>query len=202
MFKRFSIIILSCILLGGCSMNAKIEKEIQLSSEDVIVLAMHGVPAKDTPVEKVGEYYKLHGMMETAPSHVVESIRYHFEELDDLVRNWPRTPANDLYYYGTKKVAAAISERTDTKVVMAFNEFCAPDLSTAFADVVNEGAKRVLVVTAMLTPGGNHAEIDIPKAIKSAEKAHPDVEFIYTWPFQIDAIADVLVDQIGNYVSE
>ena len=141
-------------------------------------------------------------MMETAPSHVVESIRCHFEELDDLVRNWPRTPANDLYYYGTKKVAAAISEKTDTKVVMAFNEFCAPDLSTAFADVVNEGAKRVLVVTAMLTPGGNHAEIDIPKAIKSAEKAHPDVEFIYTWPFQIDAIADVLVDQIGNYVSE
>jgi sirohydrochlorin cobaltochelatase len=202
MFKQISFIALFCMLLSGCSMNIKTKKAVKFAADDVIVLAMHGVPANDTPPDKVGEYHKLHGMMETAPPHVVEGIKYHYEELNDLVRNWPRTPENDPYYFGTKKIADAISEQTGAKVVMAFNEFCAPDLPTAFANVVNEGATNVIVITAMLTPGGNHAEIDIPEAVEVAEKTHPGVSFTYTWPFQINAIADVLVDQIGTFVAE
>lgn len=202
MLKQISFIVLSCFILSGCSMKVKTKKAVQLGADDVIVLAMHGVPANDTPPDKVGEYHKLHGMMETAPPHVVEGIKYHYEELDDLVRNWPRTPENDPYFYGTKKIADAISEKTGAKVVMAFNEFCAPDLPTAFANVVDEGAKNVIVITAMLTPGGNHAEIDIPEAVEAAGEAHPGVTFSYAWPFQINAISDVLVDQIGAFVTE
>ncbi len=202
MIKHIQAILLSGLIFTGCSLQVKTKKAVNLDAETVIVLAMHGVPANDTPAEKVGEYHKLHGMMETAPPHVVEGIKYHYEELDDLVRNWPRTPENDPYFFGTKKIADTISEKTGTKVVMAFNEFCAPDLPTAFDRVVNDGAKNVIVITAMLTPGGNHAEIDIPEAVEAAEKAHPGVEFSYAWPFQIDAIADVLVDQIGTFVAE
>ncbi len=202
MYKRvlFILMIGLSLVISGSSVKAKAKKAISLNSNDVIVLAMHGVPASDTPADKVGEYHKLHGMMESAPAHVVENIRFHYERLDSLVRHWPRTPENDPYYFGTKKIAIRMAERTGAKVLIAFNEFCAPDLPSAFSNAVAGGAKRVIVITAMLTPGGNHAEIDIPAAIEEAQAAHPGVEFKYAWPFEIDAIAGVLIDQIGSFV--
>ena len=37
-------------------------------------------------------------------------------------------------------------------VIVGFNEFCAPDLATAFEQAVGQRAERVIVVTPMLTP--------------------------------------------------
>ena len=193
--------IVSGLILCGCSMEAKTKKVLTVNSKDVIILAMHGVPANDTPEEKVGEYHKLHGMMKSAPPHVIENIQYHFEQLDSLVRYWPRTPENDPYYFGTKKIADEMAKKTGATIFFAFNEFCAPDLPTAFQKAADHGAKRITVITAMLTPGGNHAEIDIPKAIEVAKKVHPNIEFNYAWPFGIDPITDLLVNQIASFIN-
>ncbi|MHB0924166.1 MAG: CbiX/SirB N-terminal domain-containing protein [Bellilinea sp.] len=50
-----------------------------------------------------------------------------------------------------------------------------------------KGTQRVVVVTPMVT-GGDHAEIKIPAEINQLQGEFPQVEMIYTWPFDPDAI--------------
>jgi sirohydrochlorin cobaltochelatase len=48
----------------------------------------------------------------------------------------------------------------------------------------------------MVTPGGEHAEQDIPSAIARARSVHPAVEFVYAWPFPLAEVARFLAAQI------
>ncbi|MHB1118804.1 MAG: sirohydrochlorin chelatase [Bellilinea sp.] len=68
-----------------------------------------------------------------------------------------------------------------------FNEFCGPSLSDAVRTTAAKGTQRVVVVTPMVT-GGDHAEIKIPAEINQLQGEFPQVEMIYTWPFDPDAI--------------
>jgi sirohydrochlorin cobaltochelatase len=48
----------------------------------------------------------------------------------------------------------------------------------------------------MMTPGGEHAEEDIPSAIQRAQKRHAALKFIYAWPFKAEDVARFLAIQV------
>jgi sirohydrochlorin cobaltochelatase len=56
----------------------------------------------------------------------------------------------------------------------------------------------VIVVTTMLTRGGEHAERDIPAAIARARTASHGVDFVYAWPFDDMAILRLLAEQVNK----
>jgi sirohydrochlorin cobaltochelatase len=60
-------------------------------------------------------------------------------------------------------LAAQLAQARGLEVLVGFNEFCAPSLDEAFAQAVAQGAQRVVVITPMMTRGGEHAEALCPK---------------------------------------
>ncbi|HKY79756.1 MAG TPA: CbiX/SirB N-terminal domain-containing protein [Anaerolineales bacterium] len=185
----------------------------------LIVLAMHGVPPNDFPGRELGEYFHLHSAVEAAQhsSHhqgnghgqhnghgkpalsQEELIRYH--DLEGRIRDWPRTEANDPFYAGSLALAKALEKECGQRVLVGFNEFCAPSLEEAFQEAAEARARRVLVITPMMTSGGSHAEKDIPVAIRAAGESHPEIEFIYAWPFGKREVAGFLAAQVTRYLS-
>jgi sirohydrochlorin cobaltochelatase len=61
---------------------------------------------------------------------------------------------------------------------------------------VERSPKEVVVVTPMLTPGGEHAAVDIPAAIERTRQAYPDVRFVYAWPIPLESTASFLADHV------
>jgi sirohydrochlorin cobaltochelatase len=112
-------------------------------------------------------------------------------ELDQKVRSWPRNPATDPYKAGIDAIAERLRARVG-RVVVAFNEFCAPSLEEAVHELVSNGVLQVTVVTTMLTPGGMHSEIEIPESVLALQHAYPEIRIRYAWPFDLDAVAGLL----------
>jgi sirohydrochlorin cobaltochelatase len=54
----------------------------------------------------------------------------------------------------------------------------------------------------MLTPGGNHAEEDIPSSLAAARERHPQMEIVYAWPYDIDHIAGLFFEHVDRFVAE
>jgi sirohydrochlorin cobaltochelatase len=162
----------------------------------VIVLAMHGVPPRDFPATELTEFFGLHARIE---SHgMVPALVQRYRDLEARLRAWPRTPANDPFHAASMGLAARLARDTGLEVIVGFNEFCGPSLDEAFTSVAG-GAGRVIVVTPMLTQGGEHAERDIPAAIARARAAHPGPEFVYAWPFEDEATLRLLADQVRRF---
>ena len=88
------------------------------------------------------------------------------------------------------------------EVILGFNEFCAPTLDEALDQVAGQGAARVVVITPMVTRGGEHSEKDIPEAVRQARERHPGVEFCYAWPLDLDAVAQFLAGQAARFMQE
>ncbi len=164
-----------------------------------IVLAMHGTPPKDFPADEVIELFSLHARIEHAPPHLpaaqLQQWEQRYHELDDKVRHWPRTPENDPFYAASQQIAALLGDETGCEVILGFNEFCAPDLDTALEQAAAH-SERVIVVTPMMTPGGEHSEEDIPAAIEQVRTRYPQVEFRYAWPFDLRETAQFLAQQV------
>jgi sirohydrochlorin cobaltochelatase len=168
----------------------------------IIVLAMHGAPPNDCPKREMGEFFSLHMQLEQGT--VFEGKRSMLEtrqsELVEKICSWPRTERNDPFNAASHTLAERLSLATDREVIVGFNEFCAPPLGDALDQAVAQGADKVIVITPMLTPGREHAEIDIPAAIEQAQPRNPDIEFRYAWPFDIEEVAQFLSTQVLRYV--
>ena len=167
-----------------------------------VVLAGHGVPATDCPSEWVGQ---LMAMEWSNGPHggQTSGVKARIQELDSKIRNWPRRPENDPYKGGLEQLAAVL--RTclpDALLEIGYNEFCSPTVPEAIRGVIQKGARRVLVVPSMLTPGGLHSEQDIPKAIQQAKRDNPHVPIEYVWPFDLKAVADLLATHVRRRVTE
>ncbi len=52
----------------------------------------------------------------------------------------------------------------------------------------------------MLTSGGVHAEVDIPKSIEIARLKHPAVSIHYAWPFDVSQVARFLTSHIERFI--
>jgi sirohydrochlorin cobaltochelatase len=51
-----------------------------------------------------------------------------------------------------------------------------PSIDDAIAQLERAGHRRVLVVAALLSPGGRHVKQDIPEAVAAARARYPQIE--------------------------
>jgi sirohydrochlorin cobaltochelatase len=121
----------------------------------------------------------LHSRLENMPGPPPPKMQQQYEELDSKMRNWPRTQENVQYYLTSNEIAAALSNQTSYSVVVGFNEFCSPSLDEAFEEAIQLTPDKIIVVTPMMTQGGEHSEKDIPEAIERAKKKNSNIEFSY-----------------------
>jgi sirohydrochlorin cobaltochelatase len=122
------------------------------------------------------------------------------EDLDIKMRNWPRTPQNDPFFAASMALAQNLAEAAGTPVLVGFNEFCAPTLDEALDEAATSGTERVVVVTPIMTRGGEHSERDIPAAIARARARHAGVTFDYVWPFDATEVARFLAGRIAAHL--
>src|SRR5574338_637457 len=168
----------------------------------MIILAMHGAPPLDYPREELAEFFRLHSLMERARKDQNAATVERYELLDQKIRNWPRTPQNDPFFAGASALAEALHSTSGVDVLLAFNEFCAPSLESALELAAEETKGRVVVITPMVTPGGEHSEKDIPIAIRAAQQQYPQVEFRYVWPLDLGEVAKFLTSQAARHLED
>ncbi len=154
-----------------------------------VVLVGHGSVATDTPRHLVQRLRALEAERRRDGGLVSAEER----ELDTRVRSWPRTASTDPYKAGVDSIAEVLRTRVG-RVVVAFNEFCAPSLEEAVSALAQDGVTQVTVVTTMLTPGGVHSAVEIPESIRALAIAYPSVTFRYAWPFDVHAVAGLLAE--------
>jgi len=164
--------------------------------KQVIVLAMHGAPPNDFPPQETAELMELHMKLEHTRGAARAGLQQRHDELDARIRAWPRTPHNDPFWAGTQDLAEHLRQATELDVIVGFNEFCAPSLDEALDRAAKQSAGEVVVITTMMTRGGEHSEEDIPVAIERARERNAGVEFRYVWPFDASQVAQFLAAQI------
>lgn len=166
------------------------EQEPTSLKDVAVVLIGHGVPALDCPPQLVGEMMGLE--FSGGGDH-----RARIAELDAQIRNWPRPAGNDPYKEGLDRLAGQLRELLPSAYfAVGYNEFCAPSVQEAVEQVIGQGAKRVLVIPSMLTPGGLHSEKDIPRALDQVRKKQPQVSIEYVWPFDLKAVGKLLAEHL------
>jgi sirohydrochlorin cobaltochelatase len=165
----------------------------------IVVLAMHGTLPRDLPREVGKEFFAVRSRLQQASEPERAALLQRFRELDSQMRHWPRTPDNDPYHAASQAIAVQLSRATGYDVIAAFNEFCAPSLEEAADQAVTRGAQRVIVITPMLTRGGDHAEKEIAAVVDTARQRYPGVEWVYAWPYPIESVARFLADQVARY---
>ena len=157
-----------------------------------VLLVAHGSPARDLPRALLREMRQLHVSADKSPDDVERE-----RELDHQIRHWPRTAESDPYRAGTealvKELQAALG---DTPVSAAYNEFCAPSIEEAVADLARAGFARVDVFSTMMTPGGGHSERDIPAALALCRQRFPKLELHYRWPYDLSLVAGVIKEHL------
>jgi len=170
------------------------------SNKVVIVLAMHGIPPSDFPKDERKELFELRAALRHLARPTSDFLNRH-DALDKKMRQWPRTEANDAFYFGSLALGKDFAEHAGFQVIVGFNEFCEPDLDQAISRAVELTDEKVLVTTPMMTRGGGHSKGDIPAAIACVQKRHPDTEIIYAWPFPVSGVAAFLAEQIQSFIT-
>jgi sirohydrochlorin cobaltochelatase len=165
-----------------------------------VVLAMHGAPPNDFPRREMAEYFGLRSRLGHSPGDDPSRARY--EELEIKMREWPRTPENDPYHAASQAMAADLARATGWPVSVGFNEFCAPNLDAALDHAAGQGPETVIVVTPMMTRGGEHSEVEIPAEVEEARRRHPGTRFAYVWPLDSAEVAGFLAAQIDRFMSK
>jgi len=162
-----------------------------------VVLVGHGGVAKDCPGELVTKLKRLEMQRRAAgtPPSAEE------QELDAIIRRWPRTDDTDPYRAGLEAVGAALRPLLNGALfALAYNEFCAPTVEESIERLIKEGATHITVATTMFTPGGAHSEIEIPEILHGMRARHPQVAIRYAWPFDPSTIAEVLNRQVRRFI--
>jgi sirohydrochlorin cobaltochelatase len=160
---------------------------------NVVVLVGHGAPPRDLPHALVARLKAIEGERRRRGTPMSEEER----ALDERMRQHPRTPDNDPYFYGLAKLGEALRPMlAGVELRLAFNEFCAPSLDEALDHAVVDGASTIWVVSSMWTQGGVHAEEEIPETLDAARRRHPQVKIEYAWPFDAEAVAGFVVGHL------
>ena len=120
------------------------------------------------------------------------------DELEAKVRNWPRTAQNDPFHAASLELGAQLGAETGSDVLVGFNEFCSPSLDEALDQAAGRRPDRIIVVTPMMTRGGEHADVDIPAAIERCRSRHPGLSISYAWPFDTEEVARFLASQMAQ----
>ena len=166
----------------------------------VILLAMHGAPPLDYPKLELMEFLGLHSRVAHAGGSWPAALVHRYQELEERIRHWPRSAGNDPFFAGSQELVVQLRRASGRKVILGFNEFCSPSLDEALDQAAGQGAEKIIVVTPMMTRGGEHAEQDIPEALDRARKKHPNEKIIYIWPFPAQNIAEFMNSQILKHI--
>jgi len=123
------------------------------------------------------------------------------ERICEELKNWPRTPENDPFFFETEKLAERVKERGGYDILeVGYNHFTGPSVAEAIEKAIRKGARRVIVVPTMFAKGGIHVEIDIPQTVTALQEQYPDVEIIYAGPpFDPDKHADLIISKIREH---
>lgn len=160
-----------------------------------VVLVGHGGVPSDFPRADVARLKALEGRRAATGGAPGDEER----ALDERIRTWPRSPETDPYQAGFERVASALAPRLGGAALhVAYNEFCAPTLEQAIERAAAEGARSITVVPSMLTPGGVHSEVEIPRALDALRPRFPDVTIRYAWPFDLGAVGDMLAAHVAR----
>ncbi len=160
-----------------------------------VVLVGHGGIPKGYPSELVTKLKRLEAQRRAA-GVPMSAEEY---DLDQKIRQWPRTPETDPYQAGLERLASHLKPlMRGAHFSTAYNEFCAPTLAEAIAKQIADGAKDITVVSTMFTPGGSHSEYEIPEDMAELRKAHPGVTMTYAWPFDLGKVAAMLSEHITH----
>src|SRR5512144_2530163 len=145
-----------------------------------VVLVGHGGVPRDYPRERLTQLRGLEARRRvTREPPSPEEVA-----LETELRQWPRTPATDPYQAGLKSLAAHLRPLLEpARLVLAYNEFCAPTVAEAVRALATEGVTDIVAVPSMSTPGGVHAEIDIPETLDALRTQFPQLSVRYAWPF-------------------
>jgi len=162
---------------------------------------MHGSPPSDFPAADRAELFRLKAQISHAVAGSTEEVQARYVALETKMRAWPRTAENDPFYAASHALAAALRQWSGCSVVVGFNEFCAPTVDEALDAAQSAGAEEVIAVTPMMTPGGAHAEHEIPAAVAAARARHPGIVIRYAWPFDVAEVARFLSAQIDRPAS-
>jgi sirohydrochlorin cobaltochelatase len=146
----------------------------------------------------MGEFFRLHARLEHAAGPERAASEQRYVDLDRKMRAWPRTAQNDRFWAASHQLASHLSSATGCDVIVGFNEFCAPGLDEALDQAIARDPERVVVVTPMMTRGGEHAEVDIPVAVRCAQERFPSIPIVYVWPFDGAQVAQFLAAQINQ----
>lgn len=169
-----------------------------------VVLVGHGQPASDCPPQLIGELMMLEWRANGAHGHGAASdpaaVERRVAELDATIRNWPRTAENDPYRVGFERLAEILQPMLGTDLfAIGYNEFCRPSTTEAVESLVGRGARRVLVISVMMTPGGVHSERDIPRELEALRQRYPGVTIEYAWPFDLEHVARLLTEHLRSW---
>lgn len=159
-----------------------------------LLLVGHGGVPADYPRHRLLELKRLESQRRASG----EAPSEREQELDREIRNWPRTKANDPYAVGIQALRDALAEQSGLEVALAYNEFCAPTIVSAIARLADAGVQQVHVMTSMVTPGGSHAEVEIPEALAEAQAQFPKLSIAYVWPYEPKLVAAMMLQQLSQ----
>jgi len=162
---------------------------------------MHGALPNDFPAAERSEILRLKAQLAKDAGRLPGEAQARYAALEMKMRAWPRTAENDPFHAASHALAAALRRASGCPVVVGFNEFCAPTLDEALDEAQATGANEVVAITPMMTPGGAHAEQEIPAAVAAAQARYPGVVIRYAWPFDLADIAMFLCAQIDRTAS-
>jgi sirohydrochlorin ferrochelatase len=165
-------------------------------NQKAVILVGHGGLPKDCPREIIQQFKQLERESKATGQPASPKER----DLDQRIREWPRSPENDPYKAGLEKLAERLEPLLEgALLVLAYNEFCAPTIEDAVAELAKREINRITVVPTMLTPGGSHSEIEIPEILDDLRARHPALEIRYAWPTNLDLMAGMLADHLKNF---
>ena len=154
---------------------------------------------------KVGIVLAAHG---APPQDWIEQNRERWEKLQELKRritaelkSWPRTPQSDPLTSEAEKLVIGVRRRGGYQITeVGYDEFAHPTVEEAIERAIAQGAERVIVVPTMFTPGGPEIEVDVPDAVTTAQKRHPEVEIVYAGPpFDYDQQVELILGKVREY---
>ena len=89
------------------------------------------------------------------------------------------------------------AQRPDLVVHVAHLELSVPTIHDGVARCASDGATELTVVPYFLGPG-RHVRDDVPKQVRAALKAHPEITAIIAQPLGVDPrLAGVVLERAG-----
>ena len=125
-----------------------------------VVLVGHGGIPKDYPGDLVTKLKRLEAQRRAAGV----PMSHEEYELDQKIRQWPRTPDTDPYQAGLELLAASLQPLLHgARFSTAYNEFCTPTLSEAIEQQIADGANDITVISTMFTPAARTRNTKFPR---------------------------------------